>query len=146
MIGAGSRGRVEPAISGGAADRAGGRATITGTEQDKGADLAELAGDGRRAKVEAVLEAIERRNTATRLMKAATNVPSTAHLEHDEAAQISRLTLGNGTTRGTTGTGENEWYTPAEYIEMAREVMGGIDLDPASLGPCPSPPSYRGKG
>jgi ParB family chromosome partitioning protein len=37
-----------------------------------------------------------------------------------------------GTIRGTEGNGEFERYTPARYIELARQVLGEIDLDPAS--------------
>lgn len=34
--------------------------------------------------------------------------------------------------RGTFGTGDNQWFTPAEHIERARKVLGKFDLDPAS--------------
>jgi DNA N-6-adenine-methyltransferase (Dam) len=48
-----------------------------------------------------------------------------------EAKRIS-LDLVPSLVRGTQGTGDNEWYTPVEYIARARLVLGEIDLDPAS--------------
>ena len=31
----------------------------------------------------------------------------------------------------TFNSGNNEWYTPGKYIDLSREVLGAIDLDPA---------------
>jgi hypothetical protein len=69
--------------------------------------------------------------SADRLMRGATKLDASVQFDEAKALQISRLIWGHA-VRGTGGTGEFERYTPVEYIDIVRHVLGVIDLDPAS--------------
>jgi ParB-like chromosome segregation protein Spo0J len=65
-----------------------------------------------------------------------------AEVTQTEATKIARLPqpereevvkqVSKGVPTALLTSETNEWYTPPEYVAMARKLMKGIDLDPAS--------------
>jgi phage N-6-adenine-methyltransferase len=78
----------------------------------------------------------DNRSTASRLMKAAkkaaANGALTHHLNEGNVVTASRQLWDNDKNYRTIGTGNNEWNTPEDCLIAVRDVLGTIDLDPAS--------------
>ena len=104
-----------------------------------GAKLATIKHGGNRQDVDLRLEtsiddASQLLNISTSSIDKAKRVLKLAPQEDIEAIEKGEMTVNKAVNNliVTKYTGNEEWYTPKKYIDMAREVLGRIDIDPAS--------------
>jgi phage N-6-adenine-methyltransferase len=79
-----------------------------------------------------LVEAVDEGMIAVSAAAEATDLPEDEQRRVVEAAKAGEKASEAIRHFRTQFTGENEWYTPEQYVESARLVLGEIDLDPAS--------------
>lgn len=90
------------------------------------------------AGVPELVKAVEKGEIAVSAAAEASELPAEAQRRVVELVETGEAKTGAEAVREVkrphvaNNTGDNEWYTPPEFIAAARAVMGGIDLDPAS--------------
>ena len=71
------------------------------------------------------------------LIATVTDAKTVAALPEEQRTEVLQRVEAGETVKAALphvahNSGQNEWYTPAPWIEAARATMGGIDCDPAS--------------
>lgn len=109
-----------------------------GKTRDALADMAGVSHDTiakvERIEAEAIPEVRQKAKSGKLSIHAAAQIADMPEDEQEEI--IAEIEAGakpsEAIKKAAHNSGNNEWYTPSHFIEAARSVMGGIDLDPAS--------------